>query len=78
MYIVASVCTVVGWSSEVPCTYLCCIVEVSKLCLPAHQCIRVAHGEAKIKPKHSKLTQRAIAHSVAGLTRGHMRQGAAA
>ena len=56
-------------------TYLCCIVEVSKLSLPAGEYVGGADGEAKLKAKHSKLAQRAVAHRVAS-TLAHVVQEA--
>lgn len=56
------------------CTNLSVVVEISKLCLPAHQLVRVTHGESQFKSQHSKLRQRAIAHCVPRLVWGYMFQ----
>ena len=51
------------------------VVKVSKLCLPAHQVVGVAHGEPQFKPQHCKLREGAVAHGVPGLAGGDVLQG---
>ena len=50
--------------------YLSVVVKVSKLSLPADQRVWIAHGEAELKPHHSKLREGAVAHGIPRLCLG--------
>ena len=55
--------------------YLSVVVKVSELSLPADQRVWIAHGEAELKPHHSKLREGAVAHSVPRLCQGDVAEG---